>query len=146
MTDHQAEVERLVAEYRRSREHLAATHRALATLSASESSLDGAITVTVGAQGVMTGLVIHPDTYRHYRPQQLADTIVRLTGLAARRATDQAARLIETALPAGSDPHAVLAGTADLHPEEVTPRPVVSDEADEEVHSWLEQAQGGGCS
>ena len=121
MTDHHADAEQLLAEYRRSREQLAAVHRALATLSVSESSQDGAITVTVGAQGTLTDLRIHEDTYRHYRPQRLADTVLRLAKAAAEEAAVRAARVIEPVLPPGVDPAALLAGTADLRPDELGP-------------------------
>lgn len=150
MTDHQSEVDRLMAEYRRSREQLASVHRALAMLSVSESSRDGAITVTVGANGVPTGIDLHEETYRHYRPQRLAETIVRLTTAAAARAAEQAARILEPVLPPGTDPKALLAGTADLRPEEITPvvaarREPAGGDADEDPapHTWMQQAHGG---
>jgi DNA-binding protein YbaB len=128
MTDHQAEAEQLLAEYRRSREQLAAVQRALATLSVSERSQDGAVTVTVGAQGTLTNLEIHDETYRYYRPRQLAETILWLAQEAARRASVQAARLIEPVLPPGVDPAALLAGTADLRADEILPDEIEPDE------------------
>jgi DNA-binding protein YbaB len=153
VTDHRADVEQLLAEYRRSREQLAAVHRALAAMSVTESSRDGAITVTVGAQGTLIGLSVHDETYRHYRPQRLADTIVQLTAAAAQRAVAQSARLLETVLPPGVDASALLAGTADLRPEEIAPpgiEPPVEpeplshgDEDDEPAHSWMQRTYGG---
>lgn len=143
MTD-QANAEQLLADYRRSREQLASVHRALATLTVSETSPDGAVTVTVGAQGVLTDLSIHDETYRHYRPQRLADTIVRLTAAAATRAAAQAAHLMAPVLPPGTDPAALLAGTADLRPDEIEPpRPSPFDTDDHIGRSWMEQAHRG---
>jgi len=144
--DLSADAEQLLTEYRRSREQLAAVHRALAALSVSESSQDGAITVTVGVQGTLTGLAIHDEAYRHYRPPRLADAIVRLTAAAAQRAAAQAARLIEPVLPPGADAGALLAGTADLRPEEIMP-PKEPDydrmEDDGPARTWMQPAHGG---
>ena len=147
----QASAEQLLADYRRSREQLAAVHRALAALAVSESSNDGAVTVTVGAQGRLIDLSIHDETYRHYRPQRLAETIVRLTAAATERAAAQAARIMEPVLPPGTDPAALVAGTADLRPDEIHP---VDDEPrrspystmDTDAHisrSWLEETHRG---
>lgn len=157
MTDHQTEAEQLLADYRRSREQLAAVHRALATLSVSERSQDGAVTVTVGAQGTLTGLQIHDETYRYYRPQRLAETILRLAQEAAGQASMQAARLIEPVLPPGVDPAALLAGTADLRADEIAPddvpfpprsSPVLRPRGrrygdDEGLDRWMRSAPGG---
>ena len=148
MTDHQGEAERLLAEYRRSREQLAGVHRRLAQLSVSESSPDGAITVTVGAGGTLTGLELHDDVYRQYRPDHLAELVVALTSAAAKKATEQAVRIMEPVLPPDTDPQALLAGTADLRPEEIAPPPAPSrspdeDELDNGARSWLQQAHGG---
>lgn len=116
-----ADAEQLLAEYRRSREQLAAVHRALARLTVSESSHDGAITVTVGANGHLVDLDVHEETYRHYRPQRLAETVVALSATAAQRAVAEAARVLEPVLPPGADPVALLAGHADLRPDELAP-------------------------
>lgn len=144
----QASAEQLLADYRRSREQLAAVHRALATLAVSETSHDGAVTVTVGAQGVLTDLAIHDETYRHYRPQRLAETIVRLTSAAAARAAAEAAHIMEPVLPPGTDPAALIAGTADLRPDELAPdvdhAPRSPFETDDHLsRSWMEQAHRG---
>jgi DNA-binding protein YbaB len=146
VTHHQAEAERLLAGYRRSREQLAAAHRALAALSVSERSQDGAVTVTVGATGTLTDLTIRADVSRHYRPQRLAETILQLTGAAAQRAAAEAAKLLEPVLPPAADPDALLAGTADLQPDELAPPAVDGRDghrADEPRRSWLQPAQGG---
>lgn len=145
-TDPRADAEQLLADYRRSREQLAAVHRSLARLSVSESSQDGAITVTVGAQGTLTDLSIHDEAYRHYGPRRLADTIVRLTTAAAQRAVEQSARLMEPVLPPGVDAAALLAGTADLRPEEIAEiEPPVQRRDDDDIsaRTWMQRAYGG---
>lgn len=146
--NHQAEADRLLAEYRRSREQLAAVHRALAKIRASRASDDGMVTATVGPQGVLTGLRIEADAYRRYRPGELAALVVELTTLAAGEAAEQAQRVLEPVLPAGVDPAAVLAGTADLRPDELvapdeTVGPVPADDEPLDQRTWLEQAHPG---
>jgi len=143
VTDHQAEVERLLAEYRRSREQLAAVRRALAEIAVSQTSDDGTVTATVDTRGALTGLRIEPDAYRRYRPADLAALIVRLATTAAEQAAARAQRALEPVLPPGADPAAVLAGTADLRPYEIAP-PVPGD-ADDSLDggSWLEHPHRG---
>ena len=141
MTDHQSEAERLLAEYRRSREQLAAVCRALAAVAASQTSSDGTVTVTVGAQGALTGLQIEPNAYRRYHPADLAALIVRLATAAAGQAAAEAQRALEPVLPPGADPAAVLAGTADLQPHEIAPSRDADDSLD--GRTWLEHAHRG---
>ncbi|HEV2784647.1 MAG TPA: YbaB/EbfC family nucleoid-associated protein, partial [Actinophytocola sp.] len=97
--DHRAQVEELLADYQRSREQLAAVHRALASVSASASSEDGAVTATVGPRGSLTGLVIDESAYRRYRPAELADLIVRTAAAAAGQAARSATELVAPVLP-----------------------------------------------
>jgi len=144
VTDHQAEVDRLLAEYHRSREQLARVHRELAAICVSEDSPDGTITATVGAQGRLTGLRIDPDAYRRHRPAELAELVVALASAAAGQAAERARTVLEPVLPAGTDAGAVLAGTADLRPAElveiVEPAPGRDAEESLEHRSWLERA------
>lgn len=143
MTDHRAEVERLLAEYRRSREQLAAVHRALAEITVSETSDDGTVTAIVGAQGTLTGLEIEPDAYRLYRPAELAELVVELATAAARKAAERAQRALEPVLPKGVDPAAVLAGTADLLPDEIAPPEPRAAEESLDQTTWLQKAHQG---
>ncbi|PRX44324.1 YbaB/EbfC DNA-binding family protein [Prauserella shujinwangii] len=149
MTEHRAQVDELLADYRRSRERLAAVQRELATVSASVTSDDGLVTATAGARGVLTGLVIADEAYRRYRPAELSAQVVRTAGAAAVRALAAAGEVLAPALPAGSDPQALLLGTADLGAAELVPDPVAAngtadtDDADEsfEDQNWLEDAE-----
>ena len=142
-TDHQAEVERLLAEYRRSREELASVHRKLAAISVSETSQDGTVTATVGAQGTLTELDITMDAYRRYPPHDLAALIVQLTTAAAGQAATMAQRVLEPVLPAGVDPDAVFAGTADLRPDEIAPAGAADGDDSLSEKTWLEHAHRG---
>ncbi|WP_223199512.1 YbaB/EbfC family nucleoid-associated protein [Solihabitans fulvus] len=147
-TDHQAQVDELLADYRRGREQLAAVQRTLASITASATSADGLVTATVGAQGTLTGLVLHETAYQRHRPAELAELVVRTTAVAAATAAERANQVIGAVLPADADPAAVLGGRADLRPEEIGQQPVaavarraeaVAEENFEEVESWLHQ-------
>lgn len=144
MTEHRDEVEELLAGYRRSRERLAAVHRELASISESATSADGLVTVNVGARGTLTGVELDDDVYDRRRPAELAAEIVRLTGEAAVRAFTAASEVLAPALPADSDPQALLLGTADLAAADLAVRESPADDVDEaesfEDQSWLAAA------
>jgi len=135
--DHRAQVDELLADYRRSRDQLASVHRALATVRESASSPDGAVTATVGPGGSLVRLEIADGAYRHYRPERLAALIVDTTAAAAAKAARVAGDLIAPVLPAGTDPAALLRGTADLTAAELAPPAPVAEENFEE-RTWLE--------
>jgi hypothetical protein len=122
-TNHRDEVERLLADYRRSREQLASVHRALRSITESVTSDDGLVTATVDSAGTLCGLVITDEAYRRLRPAELSDLVVRVTRRAAARAGEQARQVLAPVLPAGADPAAALSGVADLSPAEVAPAP-----------------------
>ncbi|RKT57526.1 YbaB/EbfC family nucleoid-associated protein [Saccharothrix australiensis] len=140
MTDHRARVDELLADYRRSRDRLASVQRELAVISASATSPDGAVTATVGARGTLTDLELTEAAYR-LRPDRLAQLIVRTAQDAAARAAERTYQALGSVLPAGTDPEALVRGTADLRPEEVAPpvaRPrVVEDDEDFDQRDWL---------
>lgn len=150
MDDHRAQVEELVADYRRSREQLASVQRDLAAVSGQASSPDGTVTATVGAGGKLTALELTEVAYRRHRPEQLAELIVRTVAAAAASAAEDTYRTLSTVLPASADPAAVVAGTADLRPAEYEPegapavaqqparRRVDDDEDNEQRESWLD--------
>jgi DNA-binding protein YbaB len=142
-TDHRARVDELLADYRRSRDQLASVQRDLARVSGSATSPDGSVTAVVDAKGALTDLALSDNAYR-LRPAQLAELIVRTTRDAAAKAAEGAYRTLSPVLPAGTDPEALLRGTADLRPEEIQPpeparrRPVVDDDEDFEQRDWLD--------
>jgi DNA-binding protein YbaB len=140
VTEHQSQVDELLADYRRSRERLADVHRELASATASATDPDGLITATVGPRGTLTGLVIDESAYRRYRPAELAEQIVRATASATVRAFGQAAEVLAPALPAGTDPQALLFGTADLDAGALTPpEKAPADEESFEDENWLRE-------
>lgn len=136
--DHRAQVDELLADYRRSREQLASVHHRLASVSESATSADGLVTVTVGPGGVLTGLVISAAAYRH-PPAELAALIVATTAVAASQAAKVAGELVAPVLPADSDPAALLRGTADLTPAELVPPSPLPIEESFENRTWLEK-------
>ncbi|MGP4015616.1 YbaB/EbfC family nucleoid-associated protein [Saccharopolyspora sp. 5N708] len=112
-TDHRAQVEDLLADYRRSRERLADTHRDLSEIAEVARTGDGSVQVVVGPQGVLREVVLADDVYERHRPAQLAATIVRLTEAAAQIASRRAADVLAEVLPAGTDPELLLGGHTD---------------------------------
>lgn len=159
VTDHRDQVEELLADYRRSREQLASVHRNLLSINETASSPDGLVTATVGPHGNLTGLVIADDAYQRYRPAELGELITHLVAVAAGKAAERAGAALAPVLPAGADPEALLAGTADLRPEEYAPEGeiesdpvrgpkrhrVVEHEDDSfEEMTWMDSANRGG--
>ena len=142
VTDHRAQVEDLLAGYRRSREQLGAVQRSLATVRETVTSDDGHVTVTVSSAGALVDLAIDDDAYRVLRPADLAALIVRTTAEATARVARQASEVLAPVLPADTDPAALLRGAADLSEAELTPRPE-PESPDEtfEDKTWL---QSGG--
>ncbi len=121
VADHRAQVDDLIAGYRRSREQLGTVQRQLATMSETVTSENGLVTVTVSASGTLADLVIAENAYRSLRPDELAAVIIRTTAEATARATRAASEVLAPVLPTDTDPEALLAGTADLSTAELTP-------------------------
>jgi DNA-binding protein YbaB len=138
-SDHQAQVEELLADYRRSRDQLASVHQKLAAVRESATSPDGLVKATVGPDGVLVDLEFSDVAYRNYRPERLAELIVDATAAAAAKAARVASDLVAPVLPADTDPEALLRGTADLTPAELAPpaAPVVDDSFENRA-SWLD--------
>ncbi|WP_091452454.1 YbaB/EbfC family nucleoid-associated protein [Actinokineospora iranica] len=143
MADHRAQVEDLLADYRRGREQLAEVHHALAAISESATSPCGLVTATVSAQGALTALVLRENVYRVYRPAELAAVIVRTTAAADALAARAAGHAVAPVLPSGTDPEALLRGTADLTAAELVPPRPQADEESFENMTWLEPGAPG---
>jgi DNA-binding protein YbaB len=140
VADHRAQVEDLIAGYRRGREQLGTVQRRLATVRETVTSDDGHVAVTVSATGALAGLVITEAAYRELRPAELAEVIVATAAAAADRVTRAACEVLAPVLPAGTDPDALLRGTADLSAEELAPeRNAEAAEPDEtfENETWM---------
>ncbi|MBP2322801.1 DNA-binding protein YbaB [Kibdelosporangium banguiense] len=142
-TDHRAQVEELLADYRRSREQLASMQQTLAAISETVTSSDGTVTATVGAHGTLTGLTISDQAYLRYRPSDLGKLIVQTVATATTKASETANRTVSPLLPVQTDPAALLGGRADLTAAEVAPpgRHRSEDDSFEDV-SWLDNPRG----
>ncbi|MFD4642106.1 YbaB/EbfC family nucleoid-associated protein [Lentzea sp. NPDC058436] len=153
MDDHRAQVAELLADYRRSREQLVSVQRELAAVSGQASSPDGVVTATVGSGGKLTGLELSELAYRRHRPEQLAELIVRTVAAAAAGAAEETYQALSAVLPTATDPEALVAGTADLRPDEYVVdddtetidlghqpvrRRADDDEDNEQRESWLD--------
>lgn len=139
VADHRAQVEDLLAGYRRSREQLGTVQRKLAAVHETVTSDDGLVAVTVSASGALVGLTIAEAAYRDLRPADLATLIVRTSADATARAGRAAGEVLAPVLPADTDPEALLRGTADLPAEELTPVPAAEppDETFED-RTWMQ--------
>lgn len=144
MADHRAQVEDLLAGYRRSREQLGAVQRSLAGVRETVTSEDGRVTVTVSSSGTLVDLTIEDDAYRALRPAELAELIVGTTAAATALATRQASEVLAPVLPADTDPAALLNGTADLSAEELTPAPEPEPDGPDETFEDKSWMQSGG--
>ncbi|MEV5538739.1 YbaB/EbfC family nucleoid-associated protein [Saccharopolyspora shandongensis] len=148
-TDHRAQVEELMADYRRSRDRLAETHRDLSAIAETARSQDGRVQVVVGPQGELREVVLADDVYERQRPAQLAALIVQLAAAAAHAASRRAADVLAEVLPAGADPELLLGGHAEI-PADPAPRNEprrIDDNVDEDEDfseaSWLRQGPAG---
>ncbi|MDA3631167.1 YbaB/EbfC family nucleoid-associated protein [Saccharopolyspora sp. WRP15-2] len=145
-SDHQAQVAELMADYQRSRERLAETHRELAAIAETASSGDGRVQVAVGARGELREVLLANDVCDKLRPAQLAATIAELSAKAAQAAARRAADVLAAVLPADTDPELLLGGHADGESESVLrneSRPIDDDVAEEEDFSeasWLQHS------
>ncbi|GAA2781481.1 YbaB/EbfC family nucleoid-associated protein [Saccharopolyspora taberi] len=129
-SDHRAEVEQLMADYRRSRERLDETRRELAEITETSASADGAVRVTVGSRGGLLGLDLSDDVYERYRPARLSALIMRLTAEATTAAARRAADALAPIVPEGTDPDLLLGEPRIPVVRNETPR--VDDNADDD--------------
>lgn len=135
--DHRAQVEDLIAGYRRSREELGAVQRRLVTIQETVTSDDGLVTVTVSSSGTLLSLDIAESAYRELRPPELAALIIRTTALATARVTRAASEVLAPVLPADTDPDALLRGTADLSAAELAPPAAAEPDESNEDRTWM---------
>lgn len=138
VADHRAQVEDLIAGYRRSREQLGTVQRQLATVRETVTSENGMVAVTVGASGTLLALEIADNAYRALRPTELATLIVRTAAEATARVTRTTSEVLAPVLPTDTDPEALLRGTADLSAAElIPPPPPLEPEESFEDQTWM---------
>jgi DNA-binding protein YbaB len=111
-TEWQAHIETMLDEYRRLRGRIAELRSALANLTETVCSADGAVTVTVDHGGRLLSLDLDQAFVDGDRAGQLSARIVATAGLAAQRVARRARTLIGESLP---DRYAgVLTGETDV--------------------------------
>jgi DNA-binding protein YbaB len=138
-SDHQAQVDELLADYRRSREQLAGMQQSLSAIRETATSSDGLVKATVGSGGALLDLTIADAAYVRVSPADLAKSIVRTVASASAKASETANRTVSPLLPVQTDPAALLAGRADLTDAELAPPSRrVDDESYEEL-SWMDR-------
>jgi len=137
VADHRAQVDDLIAGYRRSREQLGAVQRQLADVRQTATSEDGLVTVTVSASGTLVDLAIADNAYRSLHPVDLAAVIVRVTAEATAKVAKAACEVLAPVLPSDTDPAALLRGTADLSVKELTPVPALEPDETFEDKTWM---------
>lgn len=118
VSDHQAAVDELLADYRRGREQLVEVQRVLASVRESADSDDGMVTAVVDQHGALVRLLIDDEAYRRYPAAELGTLIVRTTAAAAAKAATAVQQAMAAVLPDDVDPAGLLAGRADLPAEE----------------------------
>lgn len=140
VADHRAQVEELLAGYRRSREQLGTVQRQLAAVRETVTSDNGFVAVSVSATGTLIGLQIADAAYRDLRPADLAALIVTTTATAVAKASRAAGEVLAPVLPPDTDPVALLHGTADLSQAELKPARTDVVERDEtfENQTWMQ--------
>jgi DNA-binding protein YbaB len=140
VADHRAQVEDLLAGYRRSREQLGTVQRQLTAVRETVTSDNGLVAVTVSATGTLVGLQIAESAYRDLRPADLAALIVTTTATAAAKAGRAAGAVLAPVLPPDTDPEALLRGTADLSAADLKPTRADAVDRDEtfENQTWMQ--------
>lgn len=111
-TEWQTHIETMLDEYRRLRERAAELRAALANLTETVCSADGAVTVTVDYGGRLLSLDLDPACVDGGGAGELSARIVAAAGLAAQRVANRTRTLIGEILP-GRYP-GVFVGDADL--------------------------------
>ncbi|SDO90872.1 YbaB/EbfC DNA-binding family protein [Actinopolyspora xinjiangensis] len=151
LIDHRAQVDEMIADYRRSRQRLSEVGDELAAIEETVGDERGTVSVTVGSGGALRRLWLSEQAYRTHRPEELGRLIVRLSGTATERVAERTDAVLATVLPSGSDPAAFRAevapppvtgvsvprgsGRADNDPETSPAEP--EQEESPEPRSWL---------
>lgn len=92
-------LEQLVQEVNQQTEQLRETHEKVRELSATATSKDGMVTVTVGPRGEVLAIEFDPRVYRKLSPSELSASIVAEIGRATRQVSGQMKELMEPFVP-----------------------------------------------
>jgi DNA-binding protein YbaB len=105
----QAHIDELLERYRQKSDQLRAAQRAVGTASATVTTEDEMITVTVGSRGRLIGLEFNPRVYRRMGPSELAAAVLAAAGEASSQVDGQVRAALAPLRSAG--PGAATGGT-----------------------------------
>ncbi len=114
-----AELAEMMEGLDRQQQGLIGLQERLAGLSATATSSDETVTVTVDGRGQLSGLELAPYATRQWEPKALAGRILATTREAVEKVTAQAAELVGPALPAGLSFEQAMRG--ELDPTQLLP-------------------------
>ncbi|GAA2101578.1 YbaB/EbfC family nucleoid-associated protein [Actinomadura alba] len=97
--DLQAHIDELMKQYRTKRSQLQDLQRQMGSAQATVEAADGMVTVTVGAQGRLSGLEFDPRVYRKLSPSELAECVLAAVNEAAAQVGDQVRAVLEPLVP-----------------------------------------------
>ncbi|MGH3387964.1 MAG: YbaB/EbfC family nucleoid-associated protein [Actinomadura sp.] len=97
--DLQAHLDELMEQYQTKRTQLQELQRQMGSAGATVSAADGMVTVTVGAQGRLTGLEFNPRVYRKLSPSELAECVLATVQEAGAQVGDQIRTALEPLMP-----------------------------------------------
>jgi DNA-binding protein YbaB len=113
-TNHDEQLERLLATYRDQVAGLADTQARLAAISCSATAPRQTVTATVGNQGEILDLKFPTDAYKRMAPKELSNAILTTIREAREKSLAEAAAILAPMLPDGMDAHQIVSGKADL--------------------------------
>jgi DNA-binding protein YbaB len=100
--DLQAHLDELMEQYQAKRSQLQELQRQMGSAEATVTAADGMVTVTVGAQGRLTGLEFNPRVYRRLSPSELAECVLAAVQEAGGQVGDQMRAVLEPLVPDGT--------------------------------------------
>ncbi|SDT10258.1 YbaB/EbfC family nucleoid-associated protein [Actinoplanes derwentensis] len=106
-------VERLFAEYERQRGAMADMQRRMSEISVTVTSPRREVSVTVGQNGVLTGIDFPSGAHKRLTTADLTRLVMAAYTEAKEKALDQAAELLAPSLPAGIDARGLVRGSTD---------------------------------
>ncbi|WDZ83743.1 YbaB/EbfC family nucleoid-associated protein [Micromonospora cathayae] len=105
-------IEELFAEYERQRSSLTELQERMREITASVTSPRREVTVTVGQNGVLTGIAFPTGAYRRMTPVELQAAILQTYAEAKEQVMDRAADIIAPLLPEGMNAARMVRGEA----------------------------------
>jgi DNA-binding protein YbaB len=108
------ELEGIMEEFRKRREHTAQLQRSIREISATGTTPRQSVKVKVGAQGDLLGIDFPTSAYKRMTPNELSEAILTATAEAKTKARDSLRDLMTPELPAGLDFDDLIDGKADM--------------------------------